>query len=276
MVYSCGVGASDPAIVPRSLLQLQTDGIELRLHDFLPISPSWNLLDSHGNFDGVPPEDTTDPAHHVQGTRRQSPTSHQEWRRLWGTVIDKADRIVTFAPSGRDLLTTAYPNASDKITVVPHSLPSLPNSLPFSGQSIGVLGGINRAKGGAVLQELSGQTGRRLVIIGELDGQFRLPKPHVVHGRYDQSRIETLAKHYGIGLWLIPSICPETFSFATHEALATGLPVVSFNIGAQADALHGAANGHVLDIDPSNIAALSASIEEIWSAAHQQPSPLHR
>ncbi len=42
---------------------------------------------------------------------------------------------------------------------------------------------------------------------------------------------------YGITDWLIPSIWPETFSFATHEALDTGLPVWCFDLGAQSEAV---------------------------------------
>ena len=40
-------------------------------------------------------------------------------------------------------------------------------------------------------------------------------------------------RRHGITCWLIPSVWPETFSFTTHEALATGLPVWAFDLGAQ-------------------------------------------
>jgi glycosyltransferase involved in cell wall biosynthesis len=35
----------------------------------------------------------------------------------------------------------------------------------------------------------------------------------------------------------MPSVWPETYSFATREALATGLPVFAFDIGAQGEAV---------------------------------------
>ena len=53
---------------------------------------------------------------------------------------------------------------------------------------------------------------------------------------------------YGITDWLIPSIWPETFSYTTHEAIATGLPVWSFDLGAQADAIRGRRKGGVIPI----------------------------
>jgi glycosyltransferase involved in cell wall biosynthesis len=72
-----------------------------------------------------------------------------------------------------------------------------------------------------------------------------------------------LARHYRIGLWFIPSICPETFSFATHEALATGLPVLSFDLGAQGETLRDAPLGHVLTTPPEDVVAIDGTIERL-------------
>ncbi|MDA9865430.1 glycosyltransferase [bacterium] len=264
VIYSCGVGAFDPVAVPRTIPKLATSGLEVQMHDFFPISPSWNLLDKAGCFTGVPDLNTSDPAHRLKGGLDHSAVSHREWRALWGKVINAADQITVFAPSGRDLLNEAYPQAAPKAVLHPHCLPALPQLVALGGKSLGVLGGINHAKGGQVLVDLAKHMNRRIVVIGEMDGQFRLNKPHVVHGRYDQTQISDLARRYDIGLWLIPSVCPETFSFATHEALATGLPVLSFNLGAQADALRDAPAGHVLDIDPYDTTGLVAHIKTLW------------
>lgn len=51
----------------------------------------------------------------------------------------------------------------------------------------------------------------------------------------------------------MPSIWPETFSFTTREMLATGLPVMAFDLGAQGEAVREAANGHVVAPDPAAI-----------------------
>lgn len=262
VVYSCGVGAPDPTEVPRMLARLcraQTSSFEIRLHDFFPVSPSWNLLDDTGWFHGVPARETTQTVHQPGGS---TGITHFEWRQSWQQLVEQAERITVFAPSGADLFCQAYPDAIGKIVLRPHKLPQrMPGRIAPGGQSIGILGGINRAKGGAVIEALSRRTNRRIVVVGEMDGQFRLRKPHLVHGRYNRTRITRLAKSYDIGLWLIPSICPETFSFATHEALATGLPVLGFDLGAQADALRPAPNGHVLDLGPHDTFGLAAAIE---------------
>jgi O-antigen biosynthesis protein len=69
-----------------------------------------------------------------------------------------------------------------------------------------------------------------------------------VHGGYQRSEITALAKHYGITDWLIPSIWPETFSYTTHEAIATGLPVWGFDLGAQGQAIRAHNRGGVIPI----------------------------
>jgi hypothetical protein len=39
------------------------------------------------------------------------------------------------------------------------------------------------------------------------------------------------------------SICPETFSYVTHELIKLNVPVFSFDLGAQGDAVRGYALG---------------------------------
>jgi Glycosyltransferase len=58
---------------------------------------------------------------------------------------------------------------------------------------------------------------------------------------------------HGITAWLMPSVWPETFSFTTREMLATGLPVMAFDLGAQGEAVREAPNGHIVAPDPAAI-----------------------
>jgi len=71
-----------------------------------------------------------------------------------------------------------------------------------------------------------------------------------VHGGYRPEEIPALARRYGVTHWLIPSIWPETFAYTIHEALATGLPVLAFDIGAQGEAVAAAQNGVPLPFVP--------------------------
>jgi glycosyltransferase involved in cell wall biosynthesis len=81
----------------------------------------------------------------------------------------------------------------------------------------------------------------QIVLVGTLDPSVPPPPNISVLGPYRHDAITTLASRHRVGAWLIPSIWPETFCFTLHEALATGLPTVGFDLGAVGEALHAAA-----------------------------------
>lgn len=253
VIYSCAAGDRDPINLPDILLSLANrpqDRIEVLMHDFFLLSPSCHLLGSDGVYHGVPmPGTETDPAHSIfrsDGTRADL----GEWRIAWGALLQAAHVITVFSQNSRKLVAQAYPQIADKLTVTPHNLhtevPVVQPGQPEDGiPVIGILGNIGHPKGAAVLRDLSQLLAKdsraRLVVIGNIDPNYSLAPSAKVHGDYRIQDIPALVTRYGISCWLIPSICPETFSYTTHEALETGLPVFSFDIGAQGDAVAAAA-----------------------------------
>ncbi|MFZ1726207.1 MAG: glycosyltransferase [Albidovulum sp.] len=253
-VYSCAVGDPDPFSVPRLLAGLKRDGdgMEILFHDFFPLSPSYTLLDADGRFRGVPLAGNDDPAHQTT-TPGGETVSLDDWRVAWGKLFDVADRLTVFSDDSRNHVARAWPEFAGKIRVVPHALHTAVAAIgvPQTGRDvvIGVLGNINFQKGIAIVAALAeAAEGRpRIVVIGDTDPGYFLPASVRVHGAYALADLPTLARSYNIGAWLIPSIWPETFSYTTHEALATGLPVVGFALGAQAEALRDHPNGHLVE-----------------------------
>jgi len=260
IVYSCGVGDLDPATLPDVLLNLcraeDGDRIEVLFHDFLPVSPSYCLLDQDGTYRGPIAPGRTDPAH---STHRPdgSAVSLTAWQAGWGKLLAASDRVTVFSQDSRAQVLAAYPELDKKLSVEPHEplaeVPHLPSPAP--GKTvIGVLGNIGYQKGAGLLDDL----GRRLrahsdmslVLVGNIDPAYTLPRSVPIHGDYRLEEIAALVARYGITCWLVPSIWPETFSYTTHEALATGLPVYAFDIGAQGGAVAQAENGHPIRFAP--------------------------
>lgn len=244
VVYSCAVGGSHPLQLPAQLLQLASGGAMMALvHDYFMVSPSYTLLDSDGAFNGVPDPDHPDRAH------SWGPTSLADWQAAWLPFLHNCTEIEVFSDSSAQIIAEAYPDCANKVRVRPHKLisPVKKVATPGGPRVIGVLGNIGFQKGAEVLSQLSVDLARDetagLAIIGNLDPAFPLHPSAKVHGNYDRKDIASLTRDYGITEWLIPSIWPETFSFTTHEALATGLPVWTFDLGAQADAVRAAENG---------------------------------
>lgn len=246
IVYSCAVGDRDPVEIPAVLLGLKQaqDRLEILFHDFFPLSPSYTLLDADGSFRGVPQLGTADSAH---DTRRWdgSILSFADWQVAWNPLIMAADELTVFSDNSRQIVQTACAENAASVVVRPHQLlfqPDPVNPRAAKGKPvIGVLGNIGYQKGAEVLAKLSlhlARTGEaELVVIGNVDPRYPLVAPARIHGTYKPCDISALTEQYGIDFWLIPSIWPETFSYATHEALATGVPVWCFDIGAQADAV---------------------------------------
>ena len=257
VVYSCAVGARDPLAVPAALRALAAPegaGLEVLFHDYFALSPSYCLLDHDGAYRGVPTAEHDDSAHSLEAGGER--VSLADWRAAWGAMLGEADRLVVFSEDSAAIVRAAYPHLRDRIVVRPHTLieavPAVARR-PLSGRKavIGVLGNIGLQKGAPVVAEMSrriaGRKDLALVLVGNMDMSYRPDPATVIHGDYEIADIPRLVDGYAIDAWLIPSIWPETFSYVTHEALATGLPVFCFDLGAQAEAARRARNGFVLD-----------------------------
>ncbi|WP_305972399.1 MULTISPECIES: glycosyltransferase [unclassified Mameliella] len=244
IIYACGVGDPDPVTLPDLLLSLRTPGdpLEVLVHDYFPLSPTPSLLEAGETWKGLPDPQTASARH---ATRRPDgagvPLSR--WRADWGRLVYAADRVTCFSEASARLMAQAYAGA--RIEVHPHALPAHVPAIarPEGPPVIGVLGSLAPHKGAGVVQRLSraltpGDPG--LVLLGEIDPAYRLHRPARHHGRYAVADLPALVERYGITCWFIPSVWPETFSFTTHEALASGLPVMVFDLGAQGDAVRAA------------------------------------
>ena len=267
IIYSCGVGATDPAELPERLLSLAGspyDSIEVLFHDYLPISPSFTLVGGDGRYHGpISPERLADIPKAARGAheiRRPSgdTISLAEWQAAWGQLLEAAAEVRVFSDSSKALIAATWPDLADRILVAPHAMQALPATIQQDREvresTLGILGNIAPHKGARLVQSLArmdkDKRGGGMVLVGNIDPSYALPRKCRVHGDYKPADIPDLARHYGVTHWLIPSIWPETFSFTTHEAIATGLPVMAFDIGAQGDAVRAAPNGIPLPYDP--------------------------
>lgn len=260
ITYSCAVGDTDPADIPSCLLRIgqacSDSWLEVLFHDYFPLSPSYTLLDSKGIYRDVAALNCKDRAHFSRRLNGDL-VDLDGWRAAWGRLLRFADRVTVFSQDSRDKVLQVYPHLSEKTRVQPHKLIRKPELLekPNQGEEIiAVLGNIGKAKGAAIVQELARRIeeieGFRLVLIGNIDPNFQLPASVKVTGTYQRTSVSKIAKELCVTRWLIPSIWPETFSYTTHEALATGLPVHAFHIGAQGSAVAQASNGNPVHFDP--------------------------
>jgi glycosyltransferase involved in cell wall biosynthesis len=260
ITYNCGVSFPQGLEVARFLHDLTTRSrapLEIVIHDYYTVCPSAFLLDDQGRFCGVPDlarcRDCL-PAQTDGFVSLAACDSIDAWRGAWGSLLREATTIRCFSESSRRLIARAYPDLAVRLTVRPHAVPPLA-AVPRrpGGRAaplvIGVIGSISLHKGAAVVADLAraivaAEAAVRIVVIGQVDAAC--PADVVLQtGEYDRDQLPELVARHQLDLVLLPSICPETFSFVAHETLAMGLPLVSLDLGAPADLARSHPLGHV-------------------------------
>lgn len=193
----------------------------------------------------------------------------EEWRKDFKSLLGSCYEVRTFSEDTCKRIAAVYKGL--KLTIVPHSLICKFRKRPRISQSgivIGVLGGISKQKGALEILALGRYLQRidkrdvRIVIVGNLaaavDGN--IPSNIVILGSYAVENLPEIIEREGINIGFMPSVWPETFSYVTHELIALGLPVVCFDIGAQADAVKKYDKGEVVKI---------MAPEAVWIAIEQ-------
>lgn len=255
------VSHPNPERMPEVLLHFQRAAgarLILFIHDFHVICPSHFLLDRHGDYCGIPAvENCRNCLPAIDDTLAALYTARDidTWRASWLTCLEAADEVVCFATSGRDLMLRAYPAlAAREIAIRPHEVQPLANHYvyPEAGAllTICVVGMINLHKGSKVVLALAEEIERRnlparICIIGTLNAPRR-SKVIEQTGHYRPEELPDLIARNGVHLSLMPSIWPETFSFVTHELISAGVPIISFDLGAHADAVRTYRLGQVI------------------------------
>ncbi len=249
IIYSCAVGDPDPISLPPLMMDWAAgQGLRVLVHDYFPVSPAYTLLDDRGAFRGVP-----GPAQAGRVDRARRPDGSRvplaDWQAAWGALLARADVVEVFSEASADILRQVWPDLGH-VVVRPHALvTAVPRVTPPQGDPVvGVLGNMNAHKGAQVLVDLSRAMARgQLVLLGQMAPGWTAGRGLIEHGAYAVEDIPALVARYGITRWFIPSVWPETFSFTTHEALATGLPVYAYDLGAQAAAVRASGQGGVID-----------------------------
>jgi glycosyltransferase involved in cell wall biosynthesis len=135
--------------------------------------------------------------------------------------------------------------------------------------AIAFAGSVKVHKGASLLPDLARLLGNReLHVFGGGDENLlramrRVPNI-TVHGYYRGGTLPDLLARHDIGLVVLPSIWPETYSLVLSEAWLAGTAVAAFDLGAQADRIRRQGDGWLAPLD-SGAAGLVQIIND-WTA----------
>ena len=231
------------------------------IHDYYPVCPNFTLLNEKSEFCEIPSLERCNTCmrhNHLEWRTFGNDTLPVKmWREKWEAVLHESTKIICFSNSSKTILLRAYPTLDKKkITVVPHKVTPLLPVTNIQKQStdtltIGVLGAINLAKGAEIISNLVKTIERNklninIVLIGEISMYIK-SKHFKATGRYERDALPELVTNYGIDMFFIPSICPETFSYTTQEIIMMEMPLMVFNLGAPAERVAAYDKGYIIE-----------------------------
>jgi len=113
--------------------------------------------------------------------------------------------------------------------------------------AVAFAGSVKPHKGGALLPELARRIDRELHVFGGGDLDLLLPLRRTrnarVHGYYRHATLPALLARHRVGLVVLPSIVPESFSLTLSAAWMAGAYVVAFDHGAIAERIRAHGGG---------------------------------
>ncbi len=260
--------------------------ITLYLHDYHAACPVWTLVDDTGRYCGVPSHERCRQCLSNNDTlflQYMARLDISHWREQWWQLIRNTE-LIAFSRSSVEIFRRAYPMLDpNRIMVKPHKLDHLSNQRLrpdlSSPLTVAVVGHINVHKGARVVGEIVELIQKQhlpmeVVVIGTIEGVSPSPILRIT-GPYDSQSLHQLLARYKVGICLLPSICPETFSYVTAELMALEMPLAVFDLGAPAERVHDYRYGAIIS-EVSAEAALS-TLKSLWEKLSQQPPQIsHR
>lgn len=230
-------------LIEQNKQQYPSCKVEYFVHDYHSICPNFNLV-KDCNYCGLQCDVLKCRHYVVYGSHRR--VSIQNWRKKWNDFFSCVSVVICFSNSSKTIMTTIYPEISDKIYVKPHTVAPLNGgNLTDCGASsemvFGFFGTINNnAKGlcqtRQIINTLSNDI--KFVFVGSDLSDIGIKKENVKYiGKYSKNDLGNIITKEKIAYAIFPSVAPETFSYMLSELILLDIPVLGFEMGAQGEKL---------------------------------------
>jgi GT2 family glycosyltransferase/glycosyltransferase involved in cell wall biosynthesis len=232
---------------------------EVVVHDYSWICPRVTLIDGSGRYCHEPAVSVCRSCVRKNGSRLGKAISVPALRARSAAWLGEARRVVAPSADTASRLKNYFPTLN--IEVRPHApsvtpLPQKVASPRAQTVRVGLIGAIGGHKGYQVLLGCARDAAARrlpleFVVIGFTENDKPLLKTGKVSitGRYSEIEAPHLLRRERPDIVFLPSVWPETWCYTLDYALAEGLPVVSFDLGAIAERLRAAGLGVLLPLD---------------------------
>ena len=235
--------------------------LTIPIHDYYALCPRKHLLDENNQYCELKKDFNECSACAKKYERNIEFKDIVDFRSNFERLFNIAREIIIFSESSQKLLFQVFNISKEKLKLEPHQVNYLKNYQPKL--RVGILGDWEKHKGSNEILQLANlcaQEPFEFVFFGKIKNKnekINLPKNLRILGGYNRQLLPALVCDEKIDIFLIPSICPETFSYTTHEVIALNLPLISFPLGAQAESIAHYSKGRIA----KNISAYSLKDE---------------
>lgn len=235
--------------LPSAVLELVTSiGIQydVYVHDYSWICPRLTLVGGDGVYCGEPTIEDCETCIVTHGTALEKSLSVAALRTRSSRILNGASGVIVPTDDVRTRLDRYFPNLSMKVKAWEEAIEPLFHS-PAAGSGrvrIAIIGAISVPKGYQILLECARDAAERnldleFVVVGfTCDDEPLLATGRVfIVGPYAEDEVGALLEREQCHSAFFPSVGPETWCYALSYAVARGLPIVAFNLGAIAERL---------------------------------------
>ena len=235
----------------------------LYVHDYAWACPRINLMGRRGGFCGVPAISECNRCVRAQGSFLSEPIGVAALRQRSAQLFQRVDTVNAVSQDITQRLSRmlGLPASIFKPYALEAPQPP-PQRRPQQRRGdrikVALMGGIGFHKGYSVLLHCLRDAQRRnlpldFLIIGvSHDNQKLMRYPNLrITGHYKESEAEYLLQRESPDIYFCASIIPESWSYTLTYAIKAGMPIMSFDIGAQAARLKGYPSAQLVPVTAS-------------------------
>lgn len=215
---------------------------DVYIHDYCWICPQICLIDASGRYCGEP-----DPSACARCIIEKPPASGEtvgvlELRERSARVLGAARTVVAPSQDVAGRITRYTGPLPIRVEPWEDVRPVPMRPLPTGRRRVCVIGAIGEHKGYSVLLDCARDAARRelpleFVVVGYTQDDaalFATGRIFITGPFAEEEALDLIERQQG-HLAFLPSVCPETWSYALSHAWAAGLPVMAFDLGTIAE-----------------------------------------
>jgi GT2 family glycosyltransferase/glycosyltransferase involved in cell wall biosynthesis len=231
---------------------------DIYVHDYSWLCPRITLLGGDDSYCGEPPIESCERCVATHGTSLRETISVLDLRSRSAALFAGASNVIVPTHDVRERLARYFPTL-EPIVAPWESAPDrriLSRNRSQTGRiRVAVIGGISLQKGFKVLLACAQDAVARdlpieFVVIGfTRDDDALLATGRIfVTGTYREEELSALLDREDCDILFFPSVTPETWCYTLTPALARGLPILAFELGAIAERLRAQRTGTLLPV----------------------------